>query len=381
MSTLRDQWTRLAERIALPVLDHAALGLLPQAMPNESPAHHKINRAPIAPFEALARTLVGLAPWLEQGNLAPALDPVAARLAGLATRSLEHLPALLPPADIDWAMRQTLVECAHLSLAILRAPVVLWEKLSPAARASVHEILTASRAQKPPSNNWILFSALVETALAKTGAAADIGPVDFALSQFADWYAGDGHYGDGPRYHANYYNSLIMHPALVAVLAHHPLAKERWDKYRDDIVSRARRYATVQERTILPDGSFPPTGRSLSYRCGAFHHLADSALRHDLPSRVPPARVRAALDAVIRRTLGAPQTFDANDWLRIGLCGHQPSLAENYISTGSLYLCTAAFLPLGLPAKDPFWSDPDEPSLTTRLFSGEDLPVDHTLRD
>ena len=71
--------------------------------------------------------------------------------------------------------------------------------------------------------------------------------------------------------------------------------------------------------------------------------------------------MRGALTAVIRRTLEAPGTFDAAGWLRIGFCGHQPAIGETYISTGSLYLCAAAFLPLGLPASDPFWASPAQP--------------------
>ncbi len=43
--------------------------------------------------------------------------------------------------------------------------------------------------------------------------------------------------------------------------------------------ARATRYAAVQERLIAPDGSFPPIGRSIAYRCGAFHALAQAALR------------------------------------------------------------------------------------------------------
>jgi hypothetical protein len=73
------------------------------------------------------------------------------------------------------------------------------------------------------------------------------------------------------------------------------------------------------------------------------------ALRHELPDEMSPAQVRAALAAVIGRTLDGPGRFDADGWPRIGLCGNQPGVAEAYISTGSLYLCAAAFLPSALP--------------------------------
>jgi hypothetical protein len=94
---------------------------------------------------------------------------------------------------------------------------------------------------------------------------------------------------------------------------------------------------------------------------------------------VSPAQVRGALTAVIRRTLDAPETFDRDGWLRIGFCGHQPGVGETYISTGSLYLCSVAFLPLGLPAGDPFWADPAAPFTQQRAWSGQPFPIDHAL--
>jgi hypothetical protein len=87
------------------------------------------------------------------------------------------------------------------------------------------------------------------------------------------------------------------------------------------------------------------------------------------------------MTAVIRKTMQAPNTFDRHGWLRIGFCGHQPSLAENYISTGSLYLCSTAFLPLGLPPSDPFWSAPAMRWTSQRIWSGESLPPDHAISD
>src|SRR3954447_1847804 len=145
------------------------------------------------------------------------------------------------------------------------------------------------------------------------------------------------------------------------------------------ISARATRYAVIQERNIAPDGSFPALGRSITYRCGAFHALADAALRHLLPATLPPEQVRCALGAVISRTLGAAGAFDDSGWLLIGLAGHQPSLGETYISTGSLYLSLAAFLPLGLPAQDRFWSAPAAPWTSVKVWSGVDIPADHAV--
>jgi hypothetical protein len=107
--------------------------------------------------------------------------------------------------------------------------------------------------------------------------------------------------------------------------------------------------------------------------------LADAALRGMLPGEVSPEQVRGALTAVIRRTLTAPGTFDDKGWLRIGLAGHQPSIGEVYISTGSLYLCTTAFLPLGLAAGDRFWSGAPAPWSAVKVWSGADFKVDHAL--
>lgn len=114
-------------------------------------------------------------------------------------------------------------------------------------------------------------------------------------------------------------------------------------------------------------------------RVGAFQTLAQAALLKHLPEEIKPGQVRSALTAVIRRQTEAPGTFDSNGWLRIGFCGHQPGIGEDYISTGSLYLCSAAFLPLGLPATDAFWTSPAADWTSRKAWSGADLPVDRAL--
>src|SRR5262249_20263986 len=131
---------------------------------------------------------------------------------------------------------------------------------------------------------------------------------------------------------------------------------------------------------ISPDGSYPVIGRSSAYRCGAFQGLALASWRHLLPTEVKPAQARVALTSVIRRTLEAPQVFDAKGWLQIGVGGHQPALGASYIPTGSLYLCSAALLPLGLPPADPFWSDAPGKTTWEKVWSGVNLPADHAIR-
>jgi hypothetical protein len=147
------------------------------------------------------------------------------------------------------------------------------------------------------------------------------------------------------------------------------------------VLLRAKRYAAIQERFIAPDGTFPSIGRSMTYRFGAFQTLALIAWLNQLPETLKPAQVRCALTAVIRKMMEAPGTFNADGWLQIGFCGHQPALGESYISTGSLYLCSAGLLPLGLPPADPFWNAPPERWTSQKLWTGENLPADHALND
>ena len=164
------------------------------------------------------------------------------------------------------------------------------------------------------------------------------------------WYKGDGAYGDGEPFHWDYYNSFVIQPMLVDTLAVLRTKDDKFTALYKTELARARRYAAIQERLIAPEGTFPSLGRSTTYRFGAFQSLAQIAIKQELPQHVSPAQVRCAITAVIRKMIEAPGTFDAQGWLQIGFYGHQPSLAEAYISTGSLYPCSTALLPLGFAA-------------------------------
>ncbi|HMF59705.1 MAG TPA: DUF2264 domain-containing protein [Vicinamibacterales bacterium] len=374
----RTVWTAILQRLAEPVLTNLAGGTLKARMPVEQAAG--ASRQNVTHLEALGRLAAGIAPWLDL----PADDTPEGRLrtryADLARRAIGRAVDPGSPDFLNFTReRQPLVDAAFLAQGLLRAPRSLGAGLDPATRRNLVAALESTRVIVPGYNNWLLFSATVEAGLKQLGAAWDRVRVDYALRQHDQWYKGDGAYGDGPDFHWDYYNSFVIHPMLVDVLGACGAEMPAWKDLTARVAARATRYAAVQERMIGPDGTFPVIGRSLAYRCGAFHLLAQSALRHALPDGVAPAQVRGALTAVIRRTMDAPETFDANGWLSIGFCGHQPAVGETYISTGSLYLCATALLPLGLAASDEFWSGAAQPWTCARAWSGQPFPIDHAL--
>ena len=378
--TDRAYWLDTLLRVAEPVLAAGAQGQLKALMPIEAAPGQQEGRRQVSHLEALGRTLAGLAPWLELSAVPAVEQARQQRFAGLARQAMEHGTN---PQSADFLNftkgGQPVVDAAFLAHALLRAPTQLWEKLPPTAQQNLVQALQSTRVIKPVYSNWLLFSGIIEAALLKFTGSGDLMRMDYAIKEHQTWYKGDGTYGDGPDFHWDYYNSYVIQPMLLDIVSTLVAAGKERPELLATLQARARRYAAVQERLIGPDGSFAAFGRSLAYRCGAFQHLAQVALQQQLPPELPPAQVRSALTAVIRRTLEPKGTFDAKGWLQIGLCGHQPSIGETYISTGSLYLCTTAFLPLGLPPTDPFWAAPAQDWTAKKIWSGQDVPVDHAL--
>jgi len=349
-------------------------------MPVEEQA--SAQRAACTHLEALGRTLAGIAPWLELGDDGSQEGADRARLARLARQAIDAATDPTSPDHMNFNVgTQPLVDAAFLAESILRAPKELGEKLEPRVKQNLIASLKASRTIPPYRSNWLLFASMIEVVLQRLGEPRDEPRLREGLDRFQEWYLGDGVYGDGQEFHWDYYNAFVIQPMLVEILEVVGDESPEWRAFRTKVAERAQRYAAIQERLIAPDGSYPVIGRSIAYRCGAFQALAQSALRHSLPENVTPGQARAALNSVIRRTLEAPGTFDDHGWLQIGLAGHQPALGEYYISTGSLYLCCLAFLPLGLPPTDPFWSDAPGKTTWERVWSGGDLPADHALKE
>jgi len=370
-------WIEIMRRVSDPVLDAVSKGQLRATMPVEAVAGLEQERKKSTHLEAFGRLLCGIAPWLES-TVEGSEAPLQASYREWARTGIRNGTDPSSPDYMNFGVTpQSVVDTAFLVHAILRAPKQLWEPLDRTTRAKVVKALQDTRKVLPGRSNWLLFSAMVEAGLCFMGEWWDELRVDYALQMHKEWFVGDGTYGDGEHFHWDYYNSFVIQPMLMKILETVPEKSPMWSAFKPVVFERAPRYAAIQERLISPEATFPAIGRSLAYRFGAFQLLADVSLRHMLPEPVSPEQVRCALTAVMRRMIERPGTFDAKGWLTIGFAGHQPSIGEPYISTGSLYLCSVAWLPLGLPASDPFWSGPAKPWTEAKIWGGQDVPTDH----
>lgn len=376
----RKYWIEVLSKIVDPVLTNLSQGKLKEAMPVEKKVYGR-EEEEFTYLEALGRTLLGIAPWLELGIEDGFEGELRKKYAELSRKAIDAATDKNSPDCMNFSKgEQPIVDAAFLSHAILRAPNELWEKLDDRVKKNVIVALKETRNDRKPSfNNWLLFSAMIETALCHMGEMWDHMRVDYAIRQFEQWHCGDGVYSDGPDFHWDYYNSFVIHPMLIDILKNVGDYYKEWKVFEKPVIERAQRYAQVLEEVISPEGTYPPIGRSITYRFGAFQLLGQVALMHKLPQNIKPAQVRCALTSVIKRTMSFKDNFDENGWLKIGVCGSQPDLGENYISTGSLYLCTAGLLPLGLPPEDDFWSGEDSMWTSQKFWSGINMPVDHSI--
>ncbi|MES2649320.1 MAG: DUF2264 domain-containing protein [Bacteroidota bacterium] len=377
----REVWLTYMDKIARPVISNLAANTLKENMPVilSKTIDNAASRSSVAYLEAFGRALSGIAPWL---NLEGGSKEEITLRNQYRQWTLQAIANAVNPNAKDylrWNGGQPLVDASFLALGLVRCPW-LWQQLDTVVKQQVVTVFKTTRATIPVYSNWILFTGMIEAFFCKYGYEYDAVRVEFAVREFANhWYVGDGMFSDGMHFNMDYYNSIVIHPYLATIVEAINNKNKQYKWFSENLGKINKRYAEIQERNINNDGSYPVTGRSIAYRGGVFHHLADMASRKQLPTSLKPAQVRSALMAVIKKTIDAPGTFNDKGWLNIGLSGAQPDLGEFYITTGSLYLCLNIFLPLGLPASDEFWTSPSEPWTAVKVWSGQDVAADHAL--
>lgn len=374
----RQYHVNLLQRISRPVVENMSKGTLKQNMPLEKGPGYGLAVEKVTYLEAFGRCISGLAPWLALPDDATAEGKLRKQMR---EQVLQGIVNGVNPASPDYlnfrTEAQPLVDAAYLCQTFMRAPEALWQPLDNATKANVIKELKELRRIRPAYNNWLLFAGMVEAFLLSIGEEWEPLRTMVATKKVQEWYAGDGFYSDGPQFSLDYYNGYVIHPMFTDMLKVLLDKKQGSKADYDQAMKRMQRFAELQERMIAPDGTYPALGRSMTYRTAAFQPLVQLALMHQLPEGVVPAQVRCAMTAIMKRIFEMEGTFDKQGWLQLGVCGHQPEVADVYTSTGSLYICTNGFLALGLPATDPFWADPAAEWTGQKVWSGKTIRKDY----
>jgi hypothetical protein len=382
----REYWCSLAWKMAQPVLENMSKGELQAKMQTEfSPSFDNRNKK-VLYMECFGRLMAGIAPWISLPDDGTAEGKQRARLREWALASYKNAVDPKSPDYLCWGIGgQNLVDAAYIAESFLRAYDALWKPLDETTKQRYFTEFKKLRKIDPPYTNWLLFSSTIESFLAKAGADYDEYRVNSACRKVEEWYTGDGWYSDGPNFAFDYYSSYVFHPMYLETLQAMVDAKVNsrldYQKYWDRELSRCQKYAIILERFIAPDGTFPVFGRSIPYRMATMQPLALMAWYKKLPKDLSNGQVRAALTKSLHRMFDEQNNFNEGGYLTIGFCGHQPDVADWYTNNGSLYMTSLVFMPLGLPASDPFWTDAPQPWTQVKAWNGKPFPKDHRWAD
>lgn len=376
--TDREYWVELICRISEPVLENMAKGELKKNMPVElSPAWDGRNPG-VTYMEAFGRLMAGIAPWLALPDDDSAEGRKRKQIREWALKSYANAVDPESPDFLLWeGPMQVLVDAAFLAQSFLRAPQALWEPLDTTTKQRYVAEFKKLRNIRPPYNNWLLFRGMIETFLMSIGEQYDGFALDTGLRKLNEWYLGDGWYSDGPEMSLDYYNAFVIHPMIVEITEAMERKKIRPAISHNLALRRMQRYNQQLERLISPEAAFPAVGRSMTYRMGAFQTLALAAWKYGMPDKMTDGQVRYALTSVMKRMFAAGGNFSERGFLRLGFVGHQPEIADSYTNTGSLYLTSLVFMPLGLNADAAFWTAPPEDWTARKAWNGETFPKDY----
>ncbi|MDE6197565.1 MAG: DUF2264 domain-containing protein [Muribaculaceae bacterium] len=382
----RAYWTELAYRMAHPVLSNMAEGKLQQNMLVEVSPNWDGRDKKVTYMEAFGRLMAGIAPWISLPDDGTAEGAKRAELRDLALKSYKNAVDPASPDYLGWRGHgQALVDAAYIAESFLRGYDALWMPLDDTTKARYIEEFSQLRRVDPPYTNWVLFSSTIESLLAKAGADCDEYRINSAIRKVEEWYTGDGWYADGPSFAFDYYSSYVFHPmyleTLQAMKDSGRYTRIHYGQYHKRALKRAQKFSIVLERLISPEGTFPVFGRSIPYRMATMQPLALMAWYGKLPAGLTHGQVRGALTTVMHNMFDGKENFNEGGYLTIGFAGRQPNVADWYTNKGSLYMTSLAFLPLGLPASHPFWTDAEQPWTSRKAWNGKPFPKDHHWRD
>jgi len=171
-------------------MQNLANGQLKETMTVELPdiSDNPVHRREVAYLEAFARTLSGIAPWLNSEGGSDWEVNLREEYRQWAIRATEH--AVNPESSdyMVWEGRQPLVDASFFALGLIRNPW-LWENLDLETQKQVVNVLIKTRQTVPVYSNWILFSGMIEAFFAKYDLPYDPVRIEYGVRTFMEnWY-------------------------------------------------------------------------------------------------------------------------------------------------------------------------------------------------
>ena len=248
-------------------------------------------------------------------------------------------------------MDQRIVESADIAVAIWMSRERVFNRMTAGEQAQIMNWLAQVDGKGTYTDNWILFTAMVQAVRLQLGFPSPESDLDNRLMQISEFYRGDGWYVDGPTNEFELYNAWMFgwHYLLWTWID-----GDRRPDHRQVVLQRGRSFINAFLHFFGANGSYPAWGRSVVYRFAA---LAPFAVGHFLKiAPDDPGLLRRVSSGCIRYFY-EHGIFDPEDhFVRQGYHGDFPPAGEAYISPGSPYWCCHGLFALTFDPDDPFWT-------------------------
>lgn len=380
----RTIWCNIAYKMAYPILKNLSKGKLKKNMQIDVGPKWNATDRNIAYMEGFGCLMAGISPWLSLVDDESSEGQMRKELRCMALKCYANG---VNPSNEDYFLwdseKQTIPGAAFIALSFIRGYDMLWTPLDSLTKERYIEKFISLRNYELPYNEHLLYAAVIESFLKKAGVKSDFYRITASLKTIEEWYVGDGWYGNCNHFSFDYYNSFVLHPMYVECqdIITDGGKKGGWNinaKNYNMGVKRMQRYGEIIERLISPEGTFPVYGRSVSYRTAVLQPLALLSLKECLPKNLSEGQVRSAMTKVISRMFADNRNFDKKGFLVLGFNGKQPEIVDSN-NTGSMYMASLAFLPLGLPCSHSYWTSKGELWTSKKAWSKLEISKDHAV--
>ena len=249
---------------------------------------------------------------------------------------------------------QIMVEMAALGLALMVAPNVFFEPLAKKDKENLAAWLYTINDHEIMTNNWVMFSVMVNMGLKNVGMPYREDKIEWALERMEDCYLGSGYFDDGIGGNIDYYNAFAIHFYSLIYAKHiENIYPDRAFKIKE----RAKEFAKDFIYWFDKEGRGVAFGRSLTYR---FAQVAFwSALVYADASPFSLGQVKGIINRNLKFWMSKP-IFDEAGVLTVGYGYPNLFMSEYYNASGSPYWSMKAFLLLALPEDHPFFEAVEE---------------------